>query len=100
MRSQNRRLPRRNQFNRSGSPHSDQQEVVGVHASGRRRVLAVSGAFLAAVGAVLAVVLPLSGPPAAPARAESTTTGAVAAGGGGRLPAGRGATVWGAVRGD
>jgi hypothetical protein len=74
--------------------------VVGVHASGRRRVLAVSGAFLAAVAAVLAVVLPLSGSPAAPARAESSTTGAVAAGGGGRLPAGRGDTVCGDVRFD
>jgi len=75
--------------------------VVGVHASGRRRVLAVSGAFLAAVALVFAVAAPLSGSPAAPARADAATTGAVvAAGGGGRLPAGSGDTVCGDVRFD
>jgi hypothetical protein len=102
MRSQNRRLPRWNRFERSGSPHSEQQEVVGVHSGGRRRVLAVSGAFLAAVAAVLAVVLPLSGsvPAAAPARADTAKTGVVPAGGGGRLAGGSGDTVCGDVRFD
>ena len=74
-----------------------------MHASGRRRVLAVSGAFLAAVAAVLAVVLPLSSSPAAPARAADTaaTTEVAAAGGGGRLPGGgTGDTVCGDVRFD
>lgn len=72
-----------------------------MHASGRRRVLAVSGAFLAAVAAVLAVALPLSGSPAAPAPAGGAKTGAVvAAGGGGRLPTGSGDTVCGDVRFD
>ena len=47
-----------------------------MHASGRRRVLAVSGAFLAAVAAVFAVAAPLSGSPAAPAPADAATTGA------------------------
>jgi hypothetical protein len=75
-----------------------------VHASRRGRGLAVSGAFLAAVAAVLAVVLPLSSSQAAPARAGGATTGAttgtVTAGGGGRRPAGSGDTVCGDVRFD
>jgi hypothetical protein len=73
-----------------------------VHASGRQRVLAVSGAFLAAVAAVLAVVLPLSGSPspAAPAGADAARTGIVTAGSGGRLPVGSGDAVCGDVRFD
>jgi hypothetical protein len=67
---------------------------------GRPRVLTVSGAFLAAVAAVLAVVLPLSRSPAAPARADTATTGTVTAGGGGRLPIGSGDAVCGDVRFD
>jgi hypothetical protein len=74
--------------------------VVGVHASGRPRVLAVAGAFLAVVAAVLAVVLPLSHSPAAPARTDTATAGTVTAGGGGRLPVGSGDTVCGDVRFD
>ena len=75
-----------------------------MHASGRRRVLPVFGAFLAAVAAVLAVLLPLShaapASPAAPAGAETAKTGVVTAGGGGRLPVGGGDTVCGDVRFD
>ena len=62
--------------------------------SGRRRALAVGGAFLAAVAAVLAVMLPASR--TAPAGAGTTVT----AGGGGRLPAGHGDVVCGDVRFD
>jgi hypothetical protein len=69
-----------------------------VHASGRRRVLTVSGAFLASVAAVLAITLPLSSSHPAPTPAGGTDTGVVAAGGGGRLPTGRGDTVCGDVR--
>jgi hypothetical protein len=68
--------------------------------SGRRRVLTVSGAFLAAVAAVLAVVLPLSSSQAASARADSARTGTVDSGGGGRLPVGSGDAVCGDVRFD
>ena len=76
-----------------------------MHASGRRRVLAVFGACLAAVAAVLAVLLPLSqaspAAPAAPAApAGSAKTGVVPAGGGGRLPTGSGDAVCGDVRFD
>ena len=76
-----------------------------MHASGRRRVLAVFAAYLAAVAAVLAVLLPLSHAaptaPAAPAApAETAKTGVVTAGGGGRLPAGSGDAVCGDVRFD
>ena len=71
-----------------------------MHASGRPRVLAVAGAFLAVVAAVLAVVLPLSHSQAAPARADTATAGTVTAGGGGRLPVGSGDTVCGGVRFD
>jgi hypothetical protein len=68
-----------------------------VHGSGRRRVLTVSAAFLAAVAAVLAVGLPRSH--AAPATGAAKT-GVVTAGGGGRLPVGGGQTVCGDVRFD
>ncbi len=75
-----------------------------MHANGRRRVLAVLGAFLAGVAAVLAVLLPLSrtapAAPAGPAGAETAKTGVVTAGGGGRLPVGSGDTVCGDVRFD
>ena len=71
-----------------------------MRAIGRPRVLTVSGAFLAAVAAVLAVALPLSRSQAAPARADTADTGPVTAGGGGRLPAGSGDTVCGDVRFD
>jgi hypothetical protein len=65
-----------------------------MHPSGRRRVLAVCGALLAAVAVLVAVVLPLSSSQAAPARDGAT------AGGAGRLPAGDGDTVCGDVRFD
>ena len=71
-----------------------------MHASGRPRVLAVAGAFLAVVAAVLAVVLPLSHSPAAPAPTDTATDGTVTAGGGGRLTVGSGDTVCGDVRFD
>ena len=71
-----------------------------MRAIGRPRVLTVSGAFLAAVAAVLAVALPLSRSQAAPARADTADTSPVTAGGGGRLPAGSGDTVCGDVRLD
>jgi hypothetical protein len=70
-----------------------------VHSIGRRRALAVGGAFLAAVAAVLAAVLPLSA-----SHADTTATGSVTsdtvAGSGGRLPVGRGDVVCGDVRFD
>jgi hypothetical protein len=71
-----------------------------MRAIGRPRVLTVSGAVLAAVAAVLAVVLPLSRSQAAPARADTADTGTAMAGGGGRLPVGSGDTVCGGVRFD
>ena len=71
-----------------------------MRAIGRPRVLTVSGAFLAALAAVLAVVLPLSHSPAAPARADTAEAGTVTAGGGGRLPVGSGDTVCADVRFD
>jgi hypothetical protein len=75
-----------------------------MRAIGRPRVLTVTGAFLAAVAAVLAVVLPLARSQAAPARADTRAdtadTGTVTAGGGGRLPVGSGDTVCGDVRFD
>jgi hypothetical protein len=71
-----------------------------MRAIGRPRVLTVSGAVLAAVAAVLAVVLPLSRSQAAPARADTAGTGTAMADGGGRLPVGSGDTVCGGVRFD
>jgi hypothetical protein len=72
--------------------------VASVRAIGRRRGLTISAAFLAAVAAVLAIVLPLSHA-AAGARGPAEK-GAVTAGGGGPRPAAGGDTVCGDVRFD
>jgi hypothetical protein len=75
-----------------------------MRATGRRRVLTVAGAFVAAVAAVSAVLLPVSALSDAPAAAGTSTSGTSAsggtsaAGGGGRLPSGTGDAVCGDVR--